>query len=334
VNNVLRKEGRPAVNEQEWRYVQEQRWVEDALGGDTSEIVLNIVVARQTFGDDTTVDTVKLERGIPGGRKYALSLLLGQEARARDDVRGFRRKHLADEPLPIREVEDWVLQKAAADGSPTRWADGVSLPGTSKLRFDNLGMVRVRIDGEIQCTSLSCKTLYYPRPDRSVASVPVRAGGTLHLLHGLAIALANRFHWNEAEAVMFVLTDEVPPVVPAKYQPHWSNIPCLSRITLTVDPALSPRQVEALYRSVRGQMLDGRYRNLSRKHALLAGFTATLGELKLSEQMRKWNAQHPRWKYKLVTNFGRDAKMARNRLLAPSNLSFPSLLKHAKTKTR
>ena len=131
---------------------------------------------------------------------------------------------------------------------------------------------------------------------------------------------------------MLVLTDELPPVEPAKWQLYWSTIPCLSRITLTIDPALSPRQVESLYRRVRGQVLDGRYRNLTRKHALLAAFTTTLSGLKLSDQMSKWNARYRQWKYKAVTNFGRDAKTARDRLLTPSNISIQSLFGRAQTR--
>src|SRR5215472_14466101 len=107
IDNCLRKEGRPRVNEQEWQYAQDQRWIDGALDGEISidEIAVNIVDARRTFGSDKTVEAVRLERGVPGGRKYALSLLLENQARARPDVREFRRKHLASEPLPIPKVE-------------------------------------------------------------------------------------------------------------------------------------------------------------------------------------------------------------------------------------
>jgi hypothetical protein len=50
--------------------------------------------------------------------------------------------------------------------------------------------------------------------------------------------------------------------------------------------------------------------------------------------MRKWNAEYPRWRYELVTNFGRDSKKARDRLLAPSNLSPKALMRHARLKER
>jgi hypothetical protein len=331
LDQALRKEGRPAVTDQEWQYVQSERWIEGDGDDDVSTIVLNVLEARRVFGTDTTVDTVKLERGVPGSRRYALSLLLVQHARARSDLKEFRKEHLGGEPLPLREVKEWVLQKGAGDGIPTTWANDVLLPPASKPQFDQ-GMITIPIDGAVQCMGLATKYLRYPMPDHSVSCVPVRAGGTLHILHQLATTLSQTFHWTEAEAVMLVLTDEVPPVEPAKWQVHWSTIPCLSRITLTIDPALSPRQVESLYRRVRGQVLDGRYRNLTRKHALLAAFKTTFSELKLSDLMRKWNAEYPRWRYKLVTNFGRDTKTACDRLLTPSNLNVRASFGRAPTK--
>jgi hypothetical protein len=334
VDQGLRQEGRSALTDLEWQYAREQRWIEGTSGEDIAEIVLNVVEARRTFGSDAKVKPVKLEHGAPGARKYALSLLVAEHARARPDVREFRKEHLADQPVPITEVQEWVLQKAATDGTPTIWADEVPLPPASMPAIDDKGRFRFSVNGEIHCTTLTKKHLRYPAPDLSVASVPIRADGTLHRLHRLATSLVHHFHWSEAEAVMLVLTDEVPSVEPAKCQARWSQVPCLSRITIEVDPALSPRQVEALYRTVRGQLLEGRYRNLTQKHALLAGFTSTLRDLKLADQMRKWNAQYHRWTYELVTNFGRDAKKARDRLLAPSNLNPKALIRHARPKAR
>jgi hypothetical protein len=309
VDRGLRKEGRAAVTDTEWNYAKEQRWVERALDGEIDEIVVNIVEARRIFGSDVRVKPVKLESGAPGARKYALAVLLAEHARERPDVREFRKEHLADQLVKISDVREWVLQKVAADGEPTTWADQVPLPPSAVIvqqsatslptwawngpvppasmpAVDDHGRNRVLVNGEIQC-NLTPKYLRYPLPGLSVAIVPMRADGTLHRLHQLATSLAHDFHWSEAEAVMLVLTDEVPPVEPAKCQAHWSQFPCLSRITIEVDPALSPRQVEALYRTTRGQLLDGRYRNLTQKHAQLAGFTSTFRDLKLADQMRR-----------------------------------------------
>jgi hypothetical protein len=314
------------LSDQEWQFVQDQRWIED----DISVIVLNVVEARRAFGTDTKVVGVKLQHGVAGARRYALSVLLAQEARARPDVKAFRKKHLGGVLLPLSKVREWVLQKAAGDGIPTIWANDVLLPPASKPQLDDRGRIRIPIHRTLQCMGLATKYLRYPMPDHSVECVPVHAGGALHLLHQLATALSQTFHWTEAEAVMLVLTDEVPPVESAKWQVHWSSIPSLSRITLALDPALSPRQVEALYRRLRGQLLEGRYRNITRKHALLAAFKTNFSELSLSDLMAKWNAQYPLWKYKLVTNFGRDTKTACDRLLTPSNLTVKSSFERAK----
>ena len=314
-----------------------------------SEIVVNIIDARRAFGSDEKVQVVKLERGAPGARKYALSLLLASRARARPAVVAFRNEFLAGRFLAIQDVQGWVLQTAATEGTPTTWANDVPLPASavnvtecpaelpvwahngqdppvSMPALDQQGRSRVAIKGEIQCTTLGPKYLRYPAKDLTVGSVPMRADGTLYQLHRLATSLAHDFHWTEAEAVMFVLTADVPPVEPAESEIQWSMTPCLSRITIEIDPALSPRQVYELYKRLRSKVLDGRYRNLSQKHTILAGFTATFSELKLADQIREWNRHHSRWVYERVTNFGRDAKKACERLLAPSNLRAKALI--------
>jgi len=326
----MRSEGRQALSDSEWQYVQEQRWTDE----ENSLIVLNVIEARKVFGTDTRVEAVKLERGVPSSRKYALSLLIAKQVRVRPDVCQFRKEQLGGTVLQLAQIKDWVLHKAASDGKPTIWANEVPLPAGSEPQFDEHGLFTVPIGGVVQSAGIVTKYLCFPCPDHSVSCVPVHARGTLHLLHQLATTLSQTFHWTEAEAVMLVLADEVPPVQPAKCHIHWSAIPCLSRVTLTLDPALSSRQVESLYRRVRGQVLEGRYRNLSRKHALLAGFTSTLGGLKLSEQMNKWNEQYRQWRYTTVTIFGRDAKTARDRLLTPSNFSVQSLVGRDHTKGR
>jgi hypothetical protein len=332
----LQREGRASVSGEEWQYAVDQRWTEDPdEPGNFDELFTNVVDARKTFGQEK-VEIVQRGRGVPGARKYALSLLLAEQADARPDVAEFRCKHLAGRFLEIGAVQGWVLQKAANEIPATRWAVDVPIPDSSTCQWNaDLGKYTARVHEEIQFGSLEFKNLRYPKPDCHVGGVRVRPGGTLWSLYGLAAALAHDFGWSEAEAVMFILTGDAPPSEPAKCSFFRSRIPCLSRIILTVDPALSPRQVQSLYRTIRAEALRGRYRNLTQKHALLAAFTAS-ARGKLSEQMREWNAQYPRWKYKAVTIFGRDSKAARDRLLMPVNFKLESVfgVDNAQKKTR
>ena len=208
------------------------------------------------------------------------------------------------------------------------------LPDSCDVRFDKWSW-KARLDCEVHF-NLSFKELLYPMPDLSVGIQRVRTGTALGELCALAALLSKAFTWSAAESTMFVLTDCPPLLATATRSLRRGNrYPCLSRIDLSIDPAMSPRQVEALYRDIRSQALAGRYRNLTQKHAILAAFTARNAGA-LSDQMQQWNREYSRWKYKSVTNFGRDSKAARDRLLKPTNLRLEAVLGgiDGKTKTR
>jgi len=331
VDRRLRREGRPPTTDPEWQFVQEQRWIE-AMSVD--EILLTLIVARRTWGSDTEIEPVQRGRGAPDARNYALALFIAEMARAIPAVQTFRQEHCADGLIKISEIEAWVRKVANAEG-PVPIVEpepDEQLPVWARPGFHPSDALR-----PLTKEKSDVKLLAYPRPDLKVALKPVRSHGTLGDLVQLARRLTDDFHWSDAEAVMFVLSDQPPPFSPVKIEPSVSSIsPCLSRITLVIDAALAPSQVKDTYTRARNALLQRRYRNLTRKHALLAGFSATFRTETLRDQMRKWNAQYPNWKYKLVTNFGRDVKQARERLLEPANLKSPISLgvKDGQTKTR
>ena len=94
---------------------------------------------------------------------------------------------------------------------------------------------------------------------------------------------------------------------------------------MTVDPALSPREVADYYRERREEIVGKRHRDLSEKHMQLALSAATRPEGQtLGQSMEIWNQEHPDWSYKAVTNFGKDCKNALRRLLHPYTEWIPS----------
>src|ERR1017187_5627629 len=118
VSNALQREGHAAVRDEEWQYAVDQRWSEGPdEPGLIAGIVVNLVDARRRFGSDRQerAEIARLDRGVPGARKYALSLLLAEQARIRRDVAEFRRKHFAGRLLEIGTVQRWVRQKAAEE---------------------------------------------------------------------------------------------------------------------------------------------------------------------------------------------------------------------------
>ena len=85
-----------------------------------------------------------------------------------------------------------------------------------------------------------------------------------------------------------------------------------SRFALRYDLSLRRREL-------RGELLAGRFRNISEKHSLLAAFVAErpAGE-SWHERMTAWNKRHPKWKYSWPSNFARDSARAQQRLLQPA----------------
>jgi hypothetical protein len=93
---------------------------------------------------------------------------------------------------------------------------------------------------------------------------------------------------------------------------------------MTVDPITTPRELAAKYARFRLQVLNQgtgklgkrlkRARPLSEKHAKLATFAVRHNPLD-SKKMTVWNRQFPQWEYTRYSNFSRDAKVAKERLL-------------------
>ncbi len=98
----------------------------------------------------------------------------------------------------------------------------------------------------------------------------------------------------------------------------WSKV-----IVLEVNPAVPAEELASTYRAARQQYgerrTSGSYRirTQSPKHLRLAGFVARRRETMMwSDLMREWNQQcEPEEKYSHVSNFRRDAPLARDRLL-------------------
>lgn len=101
------------------------------------------------------------------------------------------------------------------------------------------------------------------------------------------------------------------------------DLRAISRITLIIDPAVTPAKVAEQYRLIRRGMLSQRHRSMSAKHLRLAAFVAGRpDEESWEDRMLAWNEAYPRseypgYEYKHRWNFSRDANQARQRLLHP-----------------
>lgn len=261
-----------------------------------------------------------------GAREEVISRLLAADAETYEGVGSFRTEVLRGTLLRPEEVDRWIEERADARGQPSEWLTVPVPPGyqvkssiTAATTEPPLTISEETPAILIQRRYLSYESYREPPHEDPRREVPTAEGGVLERLRQLSQALARSYGWDQALATNFVLTGEIPRVRSIEIEGRVpSNFSTLARISLTIDPALSPREVADHYRRFRGEILGGRHRELSEKHMRLATFTAArpTGET-LRQRMVAWNKEYPGWSYKRETNFGRDCQQAIQRLLHP-----------------
>ena len=221
-----------------------------------------------------------------------------------------RSRHRAEPPrtLPLAEDEDLV---AWIEG---RWATEW---GADALR-DPHALGRFTASGG------SVEVLSYPT-GRTVRRRTVRSSGALGELAIGARKLAERWMWEEHEAVRWVLADSTPPhVVCARsgFQVQQiGRLDTMSRIVLELDPELTPEEVAAIYARARARGRPGkRVRHVTPKALALARLVLDHPEEEWDDLLHRWNRgtarTHNDYQMTAVgrSNFIRDAKAALARL--------------------
>jgi len=258
-------------------------------------------------------------------REEAFGLLLEQKAAEEKNVGVFRERFLKGKLLSGDKVEPWIKRLERIDGPPTVWLDVPLPPGYNFQRDHKTGRVftkpRLTIPRQNGGRSLHLRTLAYGVPeDCWERHVPTTNAGVLERLRQISVFLAKRYGWQEAQATLFVLTGRIPLVSPVRCKVN------LSRITLDVDPSITPRHLADHYRRIRRKVLAKRTRSLSPKHINLAAFLAGRDPgKKWEERLNAWNERYPCWKYDDVGIFSRDCRQAKKRLLAQA-ISFEKVL--------
>lgn len=357
---VERHLGSP-LREGEWTFLKEYEFVSELLdGASTVEDLANEVrrlfrtaqphrAPRRTWGTGAS----GAGEPQPTRRERMLADVFAAEARQIDEVQAYREAIVSQDGtghdlLTWDEVLNWLEVRAAEERPIGLWLTGAFLPEEARdfmndalaedydaFPHDALGNleplpVTVTIDPTNLVDYLVVRRLRClvrnPETGRVfVYDTSTREYGELAWLRALGADLAQRFTWKAPEAVRFVLTDMVPRVRTISVRAH-VNIeePTSTRMTLSIDPALSPRAVADAYRHARRNFLRARHRELSEKHAQLAAFAAVwpAGET-WAQRMSRWNARYPQWKYDQPTNFARDCTQAVRRVLRPAYLPSP-----------
>ena len=241
-------------------------------------------------------------------------------------MRVFRERHLGGGYLTLEEMADWIRAQGASEGPPTiaclpvpvtSYADFPS--GTKEERrahhLDWLARETQRVLGDPDCelppaeVSFS-RSLSFLDPQRRIESLEIRGDGALAWLKQIArdIVEYERTGWNEAEAILFILTEDIPPVPLGRIDYRHAVVPAASHLALEVSLRLAPREVAELYGQMRDRLLAGRDRPFSDKHLALAVFaeqTRLSGE-DWVELRRQWNAtyrsRHRSWRYEPATD--------------------------------
>lgn len=172
-----------------------------------------------------------------------------------------------------------------------------------------------------------------PRPADSLSAEE------LSELAALGEQLAARYGWDMREAQAFVAVDYVPPVRPIRASVTVSGdaqrlpdshalggelmpLPWLNRITLSVDPTVTPDQLADHWKDLRRRCVPGTHRPQRQRRLELVAFIADrAADESPGEVMRAWNAAHPDATYSHSHHLVRDAREALAALLyAPLGL--------------
>ena len=213
---------------------------------------------RRIFPLPTTKRTVPTET-VEWNLAYCVSGLLALKARREPQVVGFRTDHLRGKPLPQDKIESWITRISKREGTRT----------------------------------VSRQLVFWSEASQGVTSIFVVDGGVLDQLRHLSRLLAHAYGWQLAQASSFALSDVTPIVesieVGAEIYP---DHPFRSRVTLKVDPSMSPKEVANAYIWSRNEHFEKRRRQ-GLKTQTLALFHAQ--HVVYAERKEKWGVLLEKW---------------------------------------
>jgi len=242
-------------------------------------------------------------------RAEAVAHLIAVEARKTEPVVEFRTRVLRGRLLQPEQVDRW-LGVLARRQEAKPWARIYVSAEEAEM-----GVVPI---GTSNLIERGFDTLDYLVPgSERVHHVLVSSKGILGWLRWLSAWLCQQYRWAPAHATMFILTDAAPPIPELHYDVDSRRaVPALTRVVMTIDPTMSPREIATLYRQIRFRYFGRRHRSMTPKHVELAKFWSTQDQSATwKDLMAEWNKLHRRWAYKREQNFARDCAQARERLL-------------------
>jgi hypothetical protein len=324
---------RRPMTDGEWQLLDSQGHIKRLENSEIGSTGLANVVEqwREAVGNPEEIAPVLHAGGISEPRAKAIEAIVAQEAARDDEVVSFRKSTLRGRLLKPAEVEEWIQRQSKKDGRATNYLR-IPIPQGVTLSSNERGLVPTPpflVSSDWPAVGGDFEFLDYSKDGKAwVHKIAVAQGGVLQNLLFLSIKLAQKYGWQSAQAVGFVLCGLSPELPPLKIELSFAALEALSRVKLTIDPALSPREVASAYQELRKKLMTSRHRALQPKKLKLAVFMSSQPASETQrDSMAAWNRQHPKWKYKEIRNFGRDVAAARRQLLNPGHLNLASLTK-------
>lgn len=275
----------------------------------------------RTFGNQPVTVAVDSEEKHDDSRYVsrtnAVSALLANHARNREDVQEFRREVLGGRVLSAEELQRWIevnrQEPEAQDWFKKR-------KQVAKRKYKRLEAARKA--GRSYSFSGRCEALRYVKPgERESNSVPVAAVGKLWRLKRLVSALVKDYPWDEEQAVLLALTD-IAPFATASVTTNFGSFPTMPGITLGFPAWYSEADVGRLYWHARKQLRYAKMPAISRRISRLIQFVC---EKKKSWESweacrREWN-EYPdtpkEWQYNTYKRMASDFARAEKSLMHP-----------------
>ena len=314
LRGIVEKHLNMPLSDAEWNLAKNERWTSNFP---PAAIAAKIQQWRDATGSRTptppTVSTAFRADPARKAHEELLSHFITRMAEWLEPVKSFRQEVLGGKLLKVAHVEAWIKERSETE-KYTVWFDVPVRPDAMKARrrFDTSKMAS---PGDFEL-----RWLKYSLPGQASQQVPTAGGLVLDRLRRVSESVAKLTTCPESYATTFVLSGEPLPFFSCEQTVRivsTDRVSALNRIELSIDPTVSPRQVAETYRRIRAEVFRRRYRAMSEKHIRLAlfGFSRPHGGA-LRTAMAAWNAQHPKWRYRQESIFGRDRAVAARRALA------------------
>lgn len=318
VRATLGKVLRRAVLDSLWDYLLEKMYVSEVLQGDLPIEDLAREY-RKLAGLGTENGSSKgrpPERELPiDERLQYLSRILAKEASRHPGVQHFRQEALGGELITPTDIEGWIQRQREKDGAPTVFLT-LPVPENHGVKHSEQGIwTEPPLSVTETCPGIGISRNfldYLIEVDGEFQGrlIPIAHQGVLDQLRTTSESLTSSYGWTNGQATVFVLTGVPPLLSRGHISLNAKSRRWLNRISIVVDPTVSPKEVMETYRQYRGELLDGRYRRMSNKHLRLAEFYGGEKNGTWEELMAEWNRENPQWNCEYTSNFSRDCLSA------------------------